>query len=214
MAVVGNLAKIAAQLNLTNGQKIRVDLPPLILMTDDQRLPDPTEYIPQLPSGSAIVLRYRDEIKRNATAKRLVGECRAHRILMFIAGDFQLATKIGADGVHLSEIQARRQATMLAIGRARKRNPRLIITAAAHSFSALQKAQLIGADAALLSPIFPTASHPDRAHLGPTRFAGLVRKAAPMPVYALGGVNPANAARLRGSGAVGIAGVSSVISSE
>ena len=81
-----------------------------------------------------------------------------------------------------------------------------MITVAAHSLIALQHARHLGADAALLAPVFATASHPDARPLGPLRFSAWAGE-SPVPVYALGGVTAANAGRLAGSGAAGIAGI-------
>jgi thiamine-phosphate pyrophosphorylase len=81
-----------------------------------------------------------------------------------------------------------------------------IVTAAAHSPIAIRLAARLGVDAVLLSPVFATASHPDARTLGPLRFARWARE-SPVPVYALGGIDAARARRLRGSGAVGFAGI-------
>jgi thiamine-phosphate pyrophosphorylase len=47
----------------------------------------------------------------------------------------------------------------------------------------------------ILSPVFPTRSHPGAPALGPLRWAALARRAAG-PVVALGGVDGARARRL------------------
>jgi thiamine-phosphate pyrophosphorylase len=56
-------------------------------------------------------------------------------------------------------------------------------------------ANRLGADAMLLSPVFPTRSHPGGAVLGPVRFRLLARLAA-RPVIALGGLDRRTARRL------------------
>src|SRR5262249_19616166 len=81
-----------------------------------------------------------------------------------------------------------------------------IMTVAAHGAAALIRARSIGADAALLSPVFPTQSGADKTPLGPVRFAALVHKAR-LPIYALGGISHQTAHRLFGSGAAGFAAV-------
>ena len=65
---------------------------------------------------------------------------------------------------------------------------------------------MCGADAALLSPVFATASHPDERPLGLEGF-NLLAAQAGLPVYALGGINANNAARLLSGRAVGIAAI-------
>jgi len=72
--------------------------------------------------------------------------------------------------------------------------------------SAVQAAAL-DVDFAVLGPVRPTASHPDAAALGWERFAELAA-AAPFPVFALGGLGPADLGAARGAGGHGIAGIS------
>ncbi|MBJ7444837.1 MAG: thiamine phosphate synthase, partial [Sphingobium sp.] len=63
-----------------------------------------------------------------------------------------------------------------------------------------------GADMVLLSPLFPTRSHPGGASLGRVRFAALAQRAM-MPVVALGGVTREHGRMLRAIGAVGWAAI-------
>jgi thiamine-phosphate pyrophosphorylase len=90
------------------------------------------------------------------------------------------------------------------------RKPGWLVTAAAHSPQALFRAWRSGADAALLSPVFPTTSHPKTRPMGIMRFASWCG-ASPLAVYALGGVTPANARRLKDCGAEGVAGIGGFI---
>ena len=64
------------------------------------------------------------------------------------------------------------------------------ITAAVHSEAEL--AEAAGSDAILLSPVFSPGSKPGdtRAPLGPGGFERLLRRAMPLPCYALGGMTP------------------------
>ena len=194
------LTDIMRRLNLRGACGAR-PLPPLILMTDDERLADPEPVIAALPRGSAVIVRHYRAPGRAALARRLRRLCRARGVLLLIAGDARLAVAVGADGVHLPEAMVR-----AAPQRWRLWCPGRLVTAAAHSPAALFLAARAGADAALLSPVFPTASHPQAASLGPLRFARWCRR-APLPVFALGGVGAHTARRLAGCGAVGIAGI-------
>jgi thiamine-phosphate pyrophosphorylase len=63
------------------------------------------------------------------------------------------------------------------------------------------------ADLALLSPIFKTLSHPEAPALGPEVLAEGCRTAAPIPVFALGGVTAENAADCLAAGAAGVAAI-------
>ncbi len=122
-------------------------------------------------------------------------------MLLLIAGDWRLAAGLRADGLHLPESMVRRGA------RPWRASPRRwLVTAAAHSSAAVRRAAACGADAVLVSPVFPTASHPGRPTLGVLRFVQLVR-GSPVPVYALGGLTATTAPRLAASGAAGFAAI-------
>jgi thiamine-phosphate pyrophosphorylase len=179
-------------------------LPRLILMTDAGRLPDPEVAIGKLPRDSAVILRDYDAPDRAARAQVLRASTRRRGLLLLIGADWRLAWRVGADGVHLPEGLVR------VTGKIRRARPDWLVTAAAHSRAALRAAEHAGADAALLSPVFPTGSHPGVRALGPVRFAALVREAG-LPVYALGGMNKRAMARLRNSGAAGYAGITGLV---
>lgn len=199
-----SLPDLESRLNLTarGGPDGGRSLPRLILMTDEKRLSDPLPAVRALPSGSAVILRHYGDLGRADIAARLVDEARGRRIRVLIAGDARLALRIGADGLHLPEAMVRNGG-----GAWRKwRKPGWLVTAAAHSPEALFRAWRSGIDAALLAPVFPTASHPKARPLGALRFASWCRT-APLAVYALGGVTPANVQRLKGCGAKGVAGI-------
>jgi len=207
-AVRANLAEQRQLLNLHGaffgGSRKRVlRLPSLILITDEVRLPDPAAAIDRLPRGSAVILRHYDQPDRPTLARRLSSLCRRRGVRLLIAGDWRLAAAVGAGGVHLPEAAARR-GPMAWGGKAAPRRPGFLVTAAAHSPSALWRAARAGADAALLSPAFPTASHPGASAIGAIRFAAWCR-IAPVAVYALGGIGPRAARRLQGTEATGFA---------
>ena len=82
----------------------------------------------------------------------------------------------------------------------------MIVTASCHDATELRQAYDRGADLALLSPAFATASHPGDPALDAARFCELAA-AAPLPVLALGGVDEINARLLSGPNVAGIAGI-------
>ena len=180
----------------------RKPLPHLLYFTDPDRTPDPEAIATRLPRGAAIVYRSFGATDARAVALRLKAIARRRGLKLLIGADEALASQVGADGVHLPERLAHRAA------RIRARHPTWLITAAAHGPRAA-RAQV---DAIVVSAIFPSNSPSAGRPLGPLRLA-LVVGLARSPVYALGGVNQTNAARLLATGVVGIAGVEVFLSS-
>ena len=175
-------------------------MPALLLLSDDVRLPDPLSAARALPRHSAVVLRHYQAVDKAGLARRLATACHARGLVLLVAGDPALAVRVHADGLHLGE------AGLAEVRRWRQRRPDWLITVSAHSLPALIKAQRAGADAALLAPVFATASHPGTQPMGPVRFAALVHK-SPLPVIALGGIDTTTARRLKESGAAGLAAI-------
>jgi len=194
------LAKAAA--NLKRRARPRTRLPAILVMSDERRLPDPLAVLASLPRGTGMILRHYDDAARGALAQRLAAACRKHGIVLLVAGDWRLAARLGAAGVHWPEHMLR--GGVPPGGRLWLRRTQGLLTTAAHSARGVRRAQRLGAAAVLLSAIFATASHPGRAPLGTARTAMILRGAS-VPVLALGGVTAHNVRALRGF--AGIAGI-------
>jgi len=204
MASALNREKLARAARALNAACSRRDLPALILMTDQTRVPDPAAAARALPRGSAVILRHTEAKARAALARALIEIAHARGLILLVAADAPLAAEIGAHGLHLPEARAREAAHWRAL------KPSWTITAAAHSARALSAARIAGADAALLAPVFATSSHPDREPLGLLR-ARLIAARAGLPVYALGGINAETVARLAHAGFAGIAAIEALL---
>ena len=178
----------------------RKALPPLLFFTDPARTPDPEAVARRLPRGSAVVYRAFGAPDALTRARRLRAICAERGLVLLIGADAGLAAAARAHGVHLPERLA---------GRARRlkaARPRWIVTAAAHGEAGARKAALAGADAAVVSPAFPSRSPSAGRPLGPRRLALIARRAG-LPVYALGGITNENARRLLDAGVAGLAAV-------
>ncbi|HTV86381.1 MAG TPA: Nudix family hydrolase [Dyella sp.] len=81
-----------------------------------------------------------------------------------------------------------------------------VVGASCHDASELERAARAGADFATLSPVAATMSHPGVQALGWPRFQQLADAAA-LPVYALGGMAPAQVDQARLHGGQGVAGI-------
>ncbi|HHH39019.1 MAG TPA: Nudix family hydrolase [Sedimenticola sp.] len=132
-------------------------------------------------------------------ATRALERCRRHAARCLLNADPVLAERLGADGVHLS---SRRLLTLERRPLARG----LWVGASCHDLPQLRRAESLGLDFAFLSPVLPTASHPEAPPLGWEGFRALVDRVA-LPVYALGGMTPGMAERAREEGGQGIAAI-------
>ena len=81
------------------------------------------------------------------------------------------------------------------------------VAASCHNLQELRKAELLGVDFAVLSPVMETASHPGVQVLGWKQFTELVAKVN-IPVFALGGLTKQDYERALECGAQGISGIS------
>mgnify|MGYP001809657315 CR=1 FL=1 len=198
------LAEQLARFNSPRQSGTRPPVPRLLLVTDQQRLPDPMAAIARLPVGSGVLFRHHECPQRALLARRIARACREKRLILLVANDWRLAGAIGADGVHLAENLARTGIN----GPCRwwLRRHRKLLSVAAHSPRALMQANRLGADFCLLSPVFPSNTHPGKPGLGPIRFARS-SKLCKIPVLALGGVNQHSWRRLPPASAHGAAAI-------
>lgn len=155
--------------------------------------------IARLPKGAAgVIFRH---YRTTPNARRALFDAirviaRRRRLLLLLAGDAATAMAWKADGWHGR------------MGRATARP--MFHSAPAHDAAEIIVARRNRADLILLSPLFPTRSHPGASHLGRVRFAALARQAT-MPVMALGGVNRGHRHMLRSIGADGWAAIDGLV---
>jgi thiamine-phosphate pyrophosphorylase len=195
----GALWRTAQALN--RAAHLRKPLPPLLFFTDPQRTPDPVTIARRLPAGAGIVFRSFGRGDAEPRAHELAQVSKDRGLTLLIGLDPDLAERCGAHGVHLPE------RALSAAAALKQRRPDWILTGAAHGAAALTAPDL---DAAVLSPVFASASPSAGAALGVEGFAALTA-AARLPVYALGGIRGDNARGLEGSGAVGLAAIDGVL---
>lgn len=182
-------------------------VPRLFLFSDPARLPDPRDAARRLPPGAAVVARG----VAPAALADLAALARRRRLVLLVAGDGRAALRHGA-GLHVPDRHGVPGLLpfLLSARRHRAAGARPLLTAAAHGRQGVARARRLRADAVVLSPVFPTASHPGAAALGPLRWAALARGAGRLPVVALGGLRAGNARRVpaRAAGLAAIGGLS------
>lgn len=113
-----------------------------------------------------------------ALALKMLPLMRQHDARLIINADIELCREIGADGVQLTGAQ---------LAELRERPDVDWCAASCHSAEELRRAEALGCDFALLSPVLATQSHPGAPHLGWEKFASIAAGSS-IPVYALGGL--------------------------
>ena len=134
---------------------------------------------------------------RNLT-ETAVALCRKAGAEALVNGDIELARQLGT-GVHL-------RSTQLKDLSARPLPENLTVAASCHDAEALQLAQALGCDFAVLGSVLPTATHLEANPLGWEGFAKL-RESVSLPIYAIGGLSPADIHEARQHGAQGVAAI-------
>lgn len=150
----------------------------------------------RLPRGAAVLLRG----AAPELAARVALACRARGLILLISADGRLALRLGA-GLHVPD----RAATCHLLPFLLNRRGRLL-SAAVHGRAGHSRARRLSADAVLVSPAFPTASHHGAPALGGLRWAALAR-AARFPAVALGGMSARAMRRLPPGSAAGWAAI-------
>ncbi|CAN5189800.1 Nudix family hydrolase [soil metagenome] len=173
---------------------------------------DPDAFLESLDRSLArgielVQLRLAAVPGREADYRRLAlacaGHCRRAGARLLLNGAPQAAAvltrEIGADGIH---VPARHLQSLAHLGDTRPR----LVGASCHNARELSAAERAGADFAVLGPVQRTASHPGARELGWAWFADLVEEVR-IPVFALGGLQPADLPRAWTAGAQGIAAI-------
>jgi 8-oxo-dGTP diphosphatase len=128
-------------------------------------------------------------------ALKMLPLTRQHEARLIINADIELCREIGADGVQLTGMQ---------LSEMSERPDVEWCAASCHNAAELRRAEELGCDFALLSPVLATQSHPGAPHLGWENFAAFAAGSS-IPVYALGGLTHDDMQAAWQNGAHGIA---------
>jgi 8-oxo-dGTP diphosphatase len=194
----------------------RLWLPPLYLITDSRRFATSEAFLAALErllgeEGGVRLVQLREphlgERDYAALAGRVAALCRRYGAVLMLNAPPETVARIelppALGGVHLT---SRR---LMALPAGRPLPPPYWVAASCHDAAQLAQAERCGADFVVLGPVAPTASHPDAVPLGWERFRAL-RATTGLPVYALGGMRPADLGRARAAGARGLAMIGAV----
>jgi thiamine-phosphate pyrophosphorylase len=154
------------------------------------------------PAVAAVQLRAKDMGGKDmlALARALRDVARAAGQWLMVNDRLDVAVAAGADGVHLPS------RGIPAADARRLLGPGAIIGASCHSVAEVRRARDGGADFATFGPVFDT---PSKRAWGPPVGLDALREAARLglPLVALGGVDPSNAASTVAAGAAGVAAI-------
>ena len=168
----------------------RHPLPRCWLLTDPRQGEALWPALERVPRGAGVIFRHHGIADRHGLFRRVQAIARRRRLVLLLAGPPALAAAWRADGSYGSDRhRPSRRSPVKAIG--------------AHDRAEMIAAARSGATMVLLSPVFPTRSHPGARTLGRMRFNALARRSA-IPVIALGGMDRR---RARGLPAYGWAGI-------
>jgi len=150
-------------------------------------------------AGGLRLIQLRDNTlppaERQQFAAMVMHLARQHGAGVLVNDDEDLARAIGANGIHLSAGR---------LMQSEQRPPFDWVAASCHSSAELAHAAALGLDFVVLGPVLPTPSHPQAEGMGWDEFARLVER-SPLPVFALGGMQPGMLATACKNGAQGIA---------
>jgi thiamine-phosphate pyrophosphorylase len=188
---------------------VTLPTPPLLLVTDrsQARLPLAQVVRAALAAGCRWVsLREKDlpaseQAALAETLKPLAGHFGAR---LMLHGDAEFARACGIDGVHLPAGADPAQARALL-------GPGALIGVSIHAAGDAAVLDPTLVDYAIAGPAFETASKPGYGPaLGPGGLEALVRGAC-VPILAIGGIEPANVARVLAAGVSGVAVMGAVM---
>jgi thiamine-phosphate pyrophosphorylase len=159
-------------------------------------------------SGGAALIQYRDKgsspEQRIRQASALVELCRKRNVPLIINDDVELTLRVGADGVHLGKDDASIEHARTILG-----TQAIVGYSCYNAYERALAAQEAGADYVAFGSFFSSATKPNavRADLDLLR---KTRNELSVPVVAIGGITPDNAAELIAAGASMIAVINGV----
>jgi len=197
---IKNIVDEAKRLNLQNNIDDR--LSPLIFLTERKRFKNIFETLQSIPSQTLVIIRDYDlsPLERLKYSQKIIGVCRKRGIKVLVGKDPLLARSLQADGLHIPE------KLLKPLSNWRQKEPGWLFTTSCHSRRGLERIQNTQIDAVLLSPIFPTQSHPNSKTLG-SEILKEMSLISTLPIYALGGINESNIKDIRQANIVGVAGI-------
>jgi len=190
----------------------RLRLPTLCFISDRHQCPN-GELEPVVQAaidGGANVVQLREKdlpagelFLLGMTVRRLT----RGKALLLVDDRCDVAQACGADGVHLPESGLPTSMARWILGR------HALVGRSVHDVDAAQQAERDGADLVQFGPVFATSSKPDAKPVG-IKALREVASSISIPVLAVGGITPENAAQVIEAGASGVAVISAICAAE
>ena len=146
-----------------------------------------------------------DTIEVYRLGEQLLALTRRAGAALLINDRVDVAMALGADGVHLTRKSLPPQEARALLGSDR------LVGISCHGLADVQEAVAGGADFVVLGPIYAT---PSKAPYGPPLTPDLVRQAraiCPLPLLAIGGIQPRRVPEVLAAGADGVAAISAIL---
>ena len=139
--------------------------------------------------------KHLNNIELTTFTEKVLALARVYHAKVLINTNIAIAENTKADGVHLTATQLMSLNSRPAFS---------LVAASCHNLSELKKAQALGCDFVVFSPVKATLSHPEAKPLGWFQFGEIIRSYS-LPVYALGGIEQGDLETAWQHGAHGIA---------
>lgn len=188
--------------------------PKILVITSRKRFEGEVDFLKQIekiavakPFG--IVLREKDlPVKEYSVLARKVRDiCRSAGASLIVHGHPEVARELGIPALHMP---------LDALGKmsSEERKGFDVLGASCHSVEDVLRAKAFGCDYVTAGHVYATDCKPGLPPRGADFLAEVCGPAAPMPVFALGGLTPARAPEVRRAGAAGFAMMSSAMDAE
>lgn len=188
--------------------------PKILVITSRKRFEGEADFLKQIEKIAAakpfgIVLREKDlTVKEySALARKVRDICRSAGASLIVHSHPEVARELGIPALHMP---------LDALGKmsSEERKEFEVLGASCHSVEDVLRAKALGCDYVTAGHVYATDCKPGLPPRGADFLAEVCGPAAPMPVFALGGLTPARAPEVRRAGAAGFAVMSSAMDAE
>lgn len=188
--------------------------PKILVITSRKRFKGEEDFLKQIEKIAAakpfgIVLREKDlPVKEySVLARRVRDICRSVGALLIVHSHPEVARELGVPALHMPLDALEKMSS-------EERKEFEVLGASCHSVEDVLRAKALGCDYVTAGHVYATDCKPGLPPRGADFLAEVCGPAAPMPVFALGGLTPARAPEVRRAGAAGFAMMSSAMDAE